>query len=217
MHSFTQFEEEERKRRKRERERGERPKQFVLLGPGHKVFVTLTLAGWPDDLMGRMCHSWGWAVGWLCWGQYKLNRRRMVKKPSRIGSCFLQSSAKKTCARETDFFCKVFSSQLKGMSDCRREPSHGNGLKETRKENKTKKDAMQQRQESGWKSGNPKRNIPQLLLPSKHAITMFHISYADSASASLPGRQRSLFAADFFLRCALCTDMKWHERRSKKQ
>lgn len=90
--------------------------------------------------MGRMCHSWGgWAVGWLCWGQYKLNRRRMVQRPSRIGSCFLQSSAKKTCARETDFFCKVFSSQLKGMSDCRREPSHGNGLKETRKENKTKK------------------------------------------------------------------------------
>lgn len=117
MHSFTQFEQEgKRRRREVERGRGERPKQFVLLGPGHKVFVTLTLAGRrPDDLMGRMCHSWGRAG--CVRGQYKLNRRRMVKKPSRIGSCFLQSSAKKTCARETDFFCKVFSSQLKGMSD----------------------------------------------------------------------------------------------------
>lgn len=151
-----------RDKEKEERERERRTSQTICVARTWAQSFCDADAGWPDDLMGRMCHSWGRAVGWLCWGQYKLNRRRMVKKPSRIGSCFLQSSAKKTCARETDFFCKVFSSQLKGMSDCRREPSHGNGLKETRKEKKTKKEAMQQCQESGRKSGNPKRNIPQL-------------------------------------------------------
>lgn len=107
MHSFTQFDEEERKRRKRERERGERPKQFVLLGPGHKVFVTLTLAGWPDDLMGRMCHSWGGGLLAGCVGvSTNLTADVWSKSPRELAHVFCRALRKKRVQEKPISFAK---------------------------------------------------------------------------------------------------------------